>query len=80
MLRMTQLQRAQIVKLREIETAQQTGTNRERDRDDGKSQAERDRAEKKKAGGKGRKGDGAEEMSVEETNKLRAELGLPPLK
>jgi len=47
-------------------------------RHDDRDKADRDRAEKRSGGGGG--GGGKDEMSVDETNKLRAQLGLPPLK
>jgi len=54
--------------------------DRERDRDrDGRDRRrddDRDRREKRGGGG----GGGKDDMSVDETNKLRAQLGLPPLK
>merc|ERR1712037_1024673 len=43
----------------------------------GESKAERDR---RTGGGGGGGGGGKDELSIEETNKLRAELGLKPLK
>jgi len=56
--------------------------DRERDRDrDGRDRRrddDRDRREKRGGGGGG--GGGKDDMSVDETNKLRAQLGLPPLK
>jgi len=48
------------------------GRDRKRDRRDD----DRERGEKRGGGG----GGGKDDLSVEETNKLRAELGLPPLK
>jgi len=56
-------------------------SRRDDDRDrkhDDRDRADRDRAEKRSGGGGG--GGGKDEMSVDETNKLRAQLGLPPLK
>jgi len=50
-------------------------------RHDDRDRADRDRAEKRSGGGGGGGGGGGkDEMSVDETNKLRAQLGLPPLK
>jgi len=52
------------------------GRDRKRDRRDDRRHDERERGEKRSGGG----GGGKDDLSVEETNKLRAQLGLPPLK
>jgi len=55
------------------------GRDRKRDRrDDDRDRRHDDRERGEKRGGGG--GGGKDDLSVEETNKLRAELGLPPLK
>jgi len=55
------------------------GRDRKRDRrDDDRDRRHDDRERGDKRGGGG--GGGKDDLSVEETNKLRAELGLPPLK
>lgn len=53
------------------------GRDRKRDRRDDRRHDDRERGEKRSGGGGG---GGKDDLSVEETNKLRAQLGLPPLK
>jgi len=60
---------------RRVKKESRRDRSRSKDRS-GESRAERDR----RTGGGGGGGGGKDELSIEETNKLRAELGLKPLK